>query len=124
MSISRKLNLSLISLAMLVDCGGLFESGSPDPEEPQTEVLNLIVEPDTVFLNDQVKITCIIRDSLDTSFRFYWLLQGYSQTIVTDTNSITIMANIIGEVNNVVRVDNGDTEKHNISRSFSYLVND
>ena len=87
-------------------------------------ILSVIVEPDTVSLNDQVKIKCTILDSLNTNYKFYWFLQGYSQTIVTDTNSITITARLTGDLNNVVQVDNGNIEKHSVSRNFSYFVNE
>ena len=54
-------------------CSGL----GPDPDPvPQTQVLAINLYPDTVAVGDTVLIDCIIKDSLDKSFKFYWDLSS------------------------------------------------
>lgn len=69
---------SVIVIALMAsDC----TLGTPDPEPiPQTRVLEIKLTPDTVAVGDTVLIHCVIEDSLDSRFKFYWNL-GEERTI-------------------------------------------
>ena len=67
----------LVLFTFVLGCDYDDEYGRTDVEEPQTEILKVEVNPDTVLLGDQIQVKCIIKDSTSNSFRYYWVIQGF-----------------------------------------------
>lgn len=95
----------LALLALLPGCDLELAGGTnPGDDQPefQTEILAVLVEPDPVVAGDTATFTCIIRDSLDTGFRFRWFLEG-SSPVTTNTNQLHWKAPVEpGDYNHIV----------------------
>jgi len=100
-----KYRLVLALLAMLPGCDLELTGGSnPGDDQPefQTEILAVLIEPDPVVAGDTATFTCIIRDSLDTRFRFRCFLEG-SSPVTTNTNQLHWKAPVEpGDYNHIV----------------------
>lgn len=104
--------------------------GTPDPEPvPQTEILEIRLTPDTVAVGDTVLIHCLIKDSLDTRFNFFWNLDKERTVSVNgkiDGPRIKWWAKgfeylELGEVQSLttsVRVDNNSEDSVSVTEVF------
>lgn len=52
------------------------DSGGDQYYPPQTQILNVKVQPDTVAPGDTASFTCVISDSTDKRFNFYWAIDA------------------------------------------------
>ncbi|HKI45932.1 MAG TPA: hypothetical protein VKA08_11435 [Balneolales bacterium] len=120
----------------LAGCGGLAP-GSTDPGDKampyQTRIIEVKKQPDTVAVGDTARITCIIRDSTDKRFQFYWdfsrgevlhakydpAYQGYT----SDTSNYVfwIAPNLSGLYGFDVKVDNG-SDSTPVTQGFDIRV--
>jgi hypothetical protein len=57
---------------LLHACNFPSDSGGDELRPPQTEILDVRVQPDTVAPGDTASLTCVIEDSLDERFLFRW----------------------------------------------------
>jgi hypothetical protein len=70
---------SLLLVWLLAGCDLNFlptDTGGDRELPPQTRIIDVLVEPDTVAPGDTASFTCIIEDSLDERFRFSWLIDS------------------------------------------------
>ena len=67
-------------LACLAACDSIgVNTRPPGPgPAPQTRVLRLTLDPDTVVVGDTTLITVAIEDSLDARFRYDWIIPSGS----------------------------------------------
>jgi len=80
--------------ALLQACGfGVGQSGTDTTKPPQTRILRIDMTPDTVVSRDTMLIHCVIQDSLDTRFKFNWLL---------GTDTLAVNGTVIGSYINYV----------------------
>ena len=80
---------ALMSVLLVAGCDswpGGENPGETDPV-PQTRILRVEVEPDTVAVGDTARFTCIIADSLNERFVFKWFLAG-EPIIQTEDNTV------------------------------------
>jgi len=128
---------------LLVLCGLIFtgmgcelpygDSEPPEEIPPQTEILRIDVDPNPVALGDTTRVTVVIRDSLDTRFRYTWHPGPWFRVVgaplgqppVTDTNRVLLA--VITEITGIhrigVSVDNGTfPEGQSVSKSFEIEV--
>ncbi|WP_138432015.1 hypothetical protein [Fodinibius saliphilus] len=129
-----KRDLSNLLLAMLVlflvaNCGT-----GPDPEPiPQTEILEIRLTPDTAAVGDTVLIHCVIEDSLDERFKFYWSLD--EERLIPINGTITgpkirwkasgfeyLEAGEVTIVGGDVRVDNGSEDSVAVTKLIDIPV--
>ncbi len=115
------------------DVGLPISSAGPDPEHPQTEVLRIDIDPNPVTAGDTTLITVHIRDSLDTRFKYTWVVSSVGRVVggpdrglpVTDSNSVFIVSNAAsGRHSGTVFIDNGmETQGFlPVSESFDIIV--
>ena len=67
----------LVIMTLVTACGSGPTDTGPEYYPPQTRILKIIVQPDTVAPADTATITCIIADSTNTRFGFYWQFNEY-----------------------------------------------
>lgn len=130
MTSSRVSLLALLLLAAtLTGCDGPPFGTPPDPEPPpQTEILEIRLDPDTVAVGDTVLIHVVIRDSLDTRFVYEW---GLDEDRVVPVDGTTMgpkiryiaprSSDVSGEVDPIrrsVEIDNGSTDSTKVVESF------
>ena len=61
------------AVLLLAACDVGVEAIPPrEPSPPQTRVVRLTLDPDTVAVGDTTLITVVIEDSLDARFRYEW----------------------------------------------------
>lgn len=77
---------------------GLGDTGGTDYAPPITQILKVIVRPDTVAPGDSASFTCIVKDSTNSRLKFIWYMPvgtaltgrhvpyGYNPAYVTDIN--------------------------------------
>jgi hypothetical protein len=108
------------ALAVFTGCD--FPTGGEHPPVYQTKILDVLVEPNPVAIGDTALFTVIIRDSLDTSFRFTWFGGSLSWQI-TEQNSIRWVADVpAGHYNFALTADNGIQEEVPPTHEFVVLV--
>ena len=108
-------------------CSGL----GPDPDPvPQTQVLAINLYPDTVAVGDTVLIDCIIKDSLDKSFKFYWDLSSpievdstiYGNRIKWKAKRTSEIPGSVVNVSTGVRIDKGSNNLVQVIELFDIPV--
>ena len=116
--------MKYLSMIFLLVYTASTECGSPDPiEEPilQTEILDVIVTPETLAVGDTATFRCIIKDSLDTRFTFNWGIHeddivpvnGRIDSSVIKFNSFRYIGtseDSVQEISLSVSADNGDRD--------------
>lgn len=92
----------------------------------QTAIREVKIEPNPIAVGDSVTFTCIIRDSLDTSFHFLWRPNTqitYEPDIRTETNFLkTTVYHLPGTYTGKVTADNDDPVLRPRTATFSYEV--
>jgi hypothetical protein len=94
---------ALLAAFLLYACDFPGGSGEERERPPQTRILNVLVQPDTVAPGDTTRFTCIIEDSTDERFEFSWLIEegevlgavlidGENSEYLSDTNNIQWIA--------------------------------
>ncbi len=109
------------------------DSEPPEEIPPQTEILAVKVDPNPVALGDTTRVTVVIRDSLDTRFRYTWATAPGFQVVgapqrqsqITDTNRVLLA--VVADVPRTYRVnvfvDNGTfPEAQKVQRGFDITV--
>ncbi len=109
------------------------DSEPPEEIPPQTEILRIDVDLNPVALGDTTRVTVVIRDSLDTRFRYTWHPGPWFRVVgaplgqppVTDTNRVLLA--VIADVPRTYRVnvfvDNGTfPEAQKVQRGFDITV--
>lgn len=73
-----------------IDINGPGGANPGDDLRPlQTRILRVEVDPDTVAVGDTARFTCIIADSLDEGFTFYWSFgAGEPRGAVTEDSTV------------------------------------
>jgi hypothetical protein len=103
-------------------CVVLCCDSGPDPVEFQTDILGINIEPSPGIVGDEMTFTCIIEDSLDTRFKFIWNIPNIDSAIVTENNSLKIIAKSTGEFTGGVTVSNEIEDQEPVSALFSFSV--
>ncbi len=117
-----------VGLLLFAGCELPFSDSAPPKEiPPQTEILRIDVDPNPVALGDTTRVTVVIRDSLDTRFKYSWSpapcfsVVGAPIPPVTDTNSVLLA--VITSIPHTCRVnvfvDNGTFPRHKKYRRAS-----
>jgi hypothetical protein len=121
---------SVVAITLMAsDCS----LGTPDPEPiPQTRILEIRLTPDTVAVGDTVLIHCVIEDSLDSRFEFYWGFPQDDQIPVNRTifgdkikwkaKSTSDDSGKVVSASTTVRVDNGSEDSTFVIGSFEIPV--
>ena len=118
-------------IALLEACN--FGGEAPDNYyPPQTRIVRIDLTPDTVATRDTVLIHCVIEDSTDTRFKFYWSLGAKNITPVNGTLTgayikfiapdFNISIDSIVIVTGGVAVDDGARDSLSPSASFDIPV--
>lgn len=124
----------ICALILFNGCDAYGTRGTPPdpPPEPQTEILEIRLDPDTVAVGDTVLIHAVIRDSLDSRFVYDWRL---NEARIVPVNGITTgpkiryiaprTSDVAGEVIDVsggVEIDNGSTDSTKVTENFDIPV--
>ena len=124
----------ICALILLNGCDAFGTRGTPPdpPPAPQTEILDIRLDPDTVVVGDTVLIHAVIRDSLDSRFVYDWRL---NEDRVVPVNGTTMgpkiryvaprTSDVTGEVIDVsggVEIDNGSTDSTKVTENFDIPV--
>jgi hypothetical protein len=134
----QTLNLFLsacLAVFLIQACGFPADSGGDQTKYTQTKILNIKVQPDTVAPGDTASFTCIIEDSTDNRFKFYWaidkgeVLNGtpedpdYPTIFTTESNRTNWKApNEEGFYSFEVTANNGSEDSLGVRSSFSIVV--
>ncbi|MEO1021765.1 MAG: hypothetical protein AAFW89_04425 [Bacteroidota bacterium] len=119
------------TVLFLIATAGTCEGPDPDIEfNPQTEILEVRQVPDTVAVGDTVTLTCMIRDSLDTRFKFNWgfanpiPVNGKIDSSVVQWKAIRTSADTSAVViyRKTVYADNGDQNRIPAAKRFSIYI--
>ena len=125
---------ALLLVVLLYGCNlPLGDSGGDQIHPPQTKILEVWVQPDTLAPADTASFTCIIADSINTRFKFYWLIQygkvegaikyGYYDYKSGNSPSIKWIAPEKSDTYNFeVTVDNGSADSAWVKQNFSITV--
>ncbi|WP_457653038.1 hypothetical protein [Rhodocaloribacter sp.] len=118
--------LASAALLALSGCGFVDDPDVPEEKPLQTRILAVRVEPDPVAAGDTARFTCIIEDSLDTRFRFRWILSGPGGGArVTEVNYLDWVAPEVPDTTTFthgVEVDNGSPDSASVIKSFKVTV--
>ena len=125
---------ALLPVVLLYGCNlPLGDSGGDQIHPPQTKILEVRVQPDTVAPADTASFTCVITDSTDTRFKFLWYInQGnvigakYSDKYggyVSDSNMVKWKAPSQADVYAFdVYAFNGAKDSASVDQSFRITV--
>ena len=117
----------IIFLALLGACNFGVGQEPEDEYPPQTRIIRIDLTPDTVATRDTVLIHCVIEDSMDSRFKYYWGFQN--DTIAVNglttgpyirwiTPDLSIPKDSIFEIMGNVVVDNGRTDSLAVGEEF------
>jgi hypothetical protein len=114
---------------------GAVGGGGDRVKPPQTKILKVLVQPDTIAPGDTARFICIIKDSTDKRFKFEWHVDkgkvlgaefidtDYS-AYVSETNSIKWIApDSEGYYHFAVFVNNGAKDSLSVQDGFFIKVN-
>ena len=81
---------ALTSVLLVAGCDSWPGGENPGEGEPvpQTRILRVEVDPDTVAVGDTARFTCIIADSTDERFVFKWFFGAGPPTAPTEDNTV------------------------------------
>ena len=116
--------LALTSVLLVAGCDGWPGGDNPGETDPvpQTRILRVEVEPDTVVVGDTARFTCVIADSTDERFVFKWFFGAGPPTAPTEDNTVLWKAPDEPKTyRHSVNVDNG-TRGAPPSRQFRVTV--
>ena len=129
---------TLLLAVLLYGCGLPSDGGGPQILPHQTEILEVRVQPDTVAPADTASITCVITDSTDTRFKFYWvsgdgkvlgakLIDGglgsdYEYGSGSSPSIKWIAPDKSDTYSFLVSVDNGSSDSTSVNQNFSVIV--
>lgn len=121
--------LVAVALTVLLGSCNFFEDFPPPPEPPpQTRILRVEILPnDTLAPGDTATFRCIIADSLDSRFEFFWALDGDGNpdAIVTDNNQINwVVPSNTRSYRHSIRVGNGSEDSASVFKEFTVEVQD
>lgn len=121
-----------LSIFFIITCDIQFGGGKGDPVPiPQTTVLEIRMTPDTVAVNDTLLIECIIKDSLDSRFKFDWRLNDFRLEPVEgklDGNKIKWIAKNLNfqsdtfQLFGSVIIDNGSKDSVEVRETISIII--
>lgn len=123
--------LCMLVPALLEACNIGVGEGPDTYYPPQTRIVRIDLTPDTVATKDTVLIHCVIEDSTDTRFKYYWrlgkgtlpvngTLNGpYIKWIATDFNIPTGSTFVTSAG---VAVDDGSSDSLGVTKSFDIPV--
>lgn len=137
----RRINQTLLGLLiafLLVTffhaCNWPSDSGGDQEHPSQTQILDVKVQPDTVAPGDTASFTCVIKDSTDKRFKFYWyvdqgevlnaeLFDDNPVIYKTESNSAQWVAPSTAGFNSfTVLTDNGSNDSTSVDESFVIVV--
>jgi hypothetical protein len=126
---------AFVLLVLLHGCFNLpSDSGGDQYYPPQTKILNVKVQPDTVAPGDTASFTCIIEDSLDKRFKFFWyvdvgkvldaeLFDDEPIVYETEINKVQWVApQESGFYGFTVLTNNGSEDSISVDKSFVIIV--
>lgn len=126
---------TILIVVLLHACGFPADSGGDQERPPQTRIIDVLVQPDTVAPGDTASFTCIIEDSLDKRFKFYWVIDSglalngeitdsdYPSRYRTDNNSMKWESpQEAGFYSFEVTANNGSKDSVGVRSSFSIVV--
>jgi hypothetical protein len=134
---NRTLNLFLtacLAVYFIQACGFPADSGGDQTKNPQTKILDIEVQPDTVAPGDTASFTCIIEDSTDNRFKFYWVIDageiigaekapGENDQFISDSSHVKWIApNETNYYTLGVFVTNGSKDSVGVREGFSIEV--
>lgn len=125
----------IVSLTIAVPACFYTADGGEKEISPQTHILDVLVEPDTVAPQDTATFTCIIEDSTDKRFKFYWVIDSgvalsgevtdpeYPSRFRTDNNKMRWKRpQKLGFYSFEVTANNGSKDSLGVRSSFSIVV--
>ncbi len=116
-----ELLLSLSLVVLVAGCDYTQEGG--EPTAGQTRILRIEQQPSPVAVGETVTFRVVIEDSLDTRFRYYWVLAGQRDTVVTTTNTVQWKApSTPGTYEQGLMLDNGDRDYYRPLAGFRTIV--
>ena len=116
-----------LASALLVAACDITGTGGDNPGNDlrplQTQILRVKMDPDPVAVGDTVRFTCVIKDSLNAQFTFYWSFgAGEPRGAVTEDSTVQWFApNQSGMYTHSVTADNG-TRDRSPSKQFIVTV--
>jgi hypothetical protein len=125
---------SLLIISGIGACDIYSDGGGDKEQPPQTRIIDVLVEPDTVAPGDTASFTCVIEDSLDTRFKFYWYVDTGQilDAELFDDNPVVYETNVndvlwvapqeLGFNSFSVRVNNGAEDSVSVKTSFVIVV--
>lgn len=117
---------TLLLILILASCN-LYEDFPPPAEKPpQTRMLRVEILPSsTLAPGDTAIFRCIIADSLNSKFTFYWALDGDNNPddIITDDYEVVWIApSQTRTYGHLVSIDNGSKDSAAVSKEFEVTV--
>ena len=125
---------ALLQVVLVYGCGLPSDGGGPRIYPYQTEILDVQVRPDTLAQADTAQITCVITDSTDSRFKYFWVINNgkvvgaklYGCCGEYTTGNSPSIKLIAPEKNGtyyfLVSVDNGSSDSTSVNQSFSVTV--
>jgi hypothetical protein len=113
----------VVLIVMAAGCGE-WPSGGEGGLHPgfETEILEVQVEPNPVIQGDTTTFTCIMRDSLDTRFRFRWATNPPGLTTTEENQLHWIASKNPGTHTFSVAADNGDPNRVSPIEEFHVTI--
>jgi len=125
---------ALLLVGLLHACGMYNDGGGDQYHPPQTKILDVKVQPDTVAPGDTARFTCVIKDSTDKRFKFGWLIDagevlgaefigGNYNEYVSETSSIKWVAPKSKDYYEfTVFANNGSKDSISVQDGFTIVV--
>ena len=127
MRINKRYVAGLVMSVVIGTIGsGCTTYPEPPPPPPQTDILRVEKEPNPVATGDTATFTCVIEDSTDERFRFYWTFHfsADQDTVTKENKAKWIAPDTSGVFNHGVTVNNGVQDSMPPGRSFNIEVVD
>ncbi len=119
----------IVMIALLEACGS--GEGPDTYYPPQTRIVRIDLTPDTVATRDTVLIHCVIKDSTDTRFKYYWGFQKDTIAVNGTTTGpyirwiapdLSISKDSVLNIQGNVAVDDGRTDSLAVGGGFTIPV--